>query len=86
MVSLYWPKGLSVTLPGSSRRAGNGDHHVGTRHRAVVGVAGAGKTTALAAVREAFEAEGFEVIGTSMSGRPSGPTRWKTVEAGSWRT
>jgi thymidylate kinase len=52
----------------------------------VVGVAGAGKTTALAAVREAFEAEGFEVIGTSMSGRPSGPTRWKTVEAGSWRT
>jgi conjugative relaxase-like TrwC/TraI family protein len=35
----------------------------------VVGVAGAGKTTALAAVREAFEAEGFEVIGTSTSGQ-----------------
>ena len=35
----------------------------------VVGVAGAGKTTALAAVREAFEAEGFKVIGTSTSGQ-----------------
>jgi conjugative relaxase-like TrwC/TraI family protein len=35
----------------------------------VVGVAGAGKTTALAAVREAFESEGFEVIGTSTSGQ-----------------
>lgn len=35
----------------------------------VVGVAGSGKTTALAAVRDAFEAEGFEVIGTSTSGQ-----------------
>ena len=35
----------------------------------VVGVAGAGKTTALAAVRDAFESEGFEVIGTSTSGQ-----------------
>jgi hypothetical protein len=35
----------------------------------VVGVAGAGKTTALAAVREAFEAEGYTVIGTSTSGQ-----------------
>jgi conjugative relaxase-like TrwC/TraI family protein len=35
----------------------------------VVGVAGSGKTTALAAAREAFEAEGYEVIGTSTSGQ-----------------
>jgi conjugative relaxase-like TrwC/TraI family protein len=35
----------------------------------VVGVAGSGKTTALAAVRDAFESEGFEVIGTSTSGQ-----------------
>jgi ATP-dependent exoDNAse (exonuclease V) alpha subunit len=34
-----------------------------------VGVAGAGKTTALAAVADAFESEGFEVIGTSTSGQ-----------------
>ena len=35
----------------------------------VVGVAGAGKTTALAALRHAFEAEGYEVLGTSTSGQ-----------------
>ena len=35
----------------------------------VVGVAGAGKTTALAALRAAFEAEGYQVIGTSTSGQ-----------------
>lgn len=35
----------------------------------VVGVAGAGKTTAVSAVRKAFEAEGYEVVGTSTSGQ-----------------
>ena len=35
----------------------------------VVGVAGSGKTTALAALRDAFEAEGYDVIGTSTSGQ-----------------
>ena len=35
----------------------------------VVGVAGSGKTTALAAARDAFEAAGYEVIGTSTSGQ-----------------
>jgi len=35
----------------------------------VVGVAGSGKTTALAAVRRAFESEGYAVIGTSTSGQ-----------------
>jgi hypothetical protein len=35
----------------------------------IVGVGGSGKTTALAALREAFEAEGYRVLGTSTSGQ-----------------
>jgi conjugative relaxase-like TrwC/TraI family protein len=35
----------------------------------IVGVAGAGKTTALDAVRQAFEAAGYRVVGTSISGQ-----------------
>ncbi|MGH9230223.1 MAG: MobF family relaxase [Acidimicrobiales bacterium] len=35
----------------------------------VVGLAGSGKTTALAAARDAFEVAGYEVIGTSTSGQ-----------------
>jgi len=35
----------------------------------VVGVAGAGKTTALSAVRQAFQASGYEVVGTATSGQ-----------------
>jgi hypothetical protein len=35
----------------------------------VVGVAGAGKTTALAAVRDAFESSGYDVVGTATSGQ-----------------
>jgi len=35
----------------------------------VLGVAGAGKTTALDAVRAAFQADGYRVIGTSVSGQ-----------------
>ncbi len=35
----------------------------------VLGVAGAGKTTALDAVRAAFEAAGYRVVGTSVSGQ-----------------
>ena len=58
----------------------------------VVGVAGAGKTTALAAVREAFESEGFEVIGTSTSGqaartlkRQAGIESSRTLASLTWR-
>lgn len=35
----------------------------------VCGVAGAGKTTVLAAVREAYEADGWQVVGTATSGQ-----------------
>jgi conjugative relaxase-like TrwC/TraI family protein len=35
----------------------------------VVGVAGSGKTTALAAARDGFEAAGYQVVGTSTSGQ-----------------
>ncbi len=58
----------------------------------IVGVAGAGKTTALAAVREAFEADGFEVIGTSTSGqaartlkRQAGIEASRTLASLTWR-
>jgi len=58
----------------------------------IVGLAGSGKTTALAAVREAFEADGFEVIGTSTSGqaartlkRQAGIEASRTLASLSWR-
>jgi hypothetical protein len=58
----------------------------------VVGVAGSGKTTALAAVRDAFGAEGFEVIGTSTSGqaartlkRQAGIEQSRTLASLTWR-
>ena len=35
----------------------------------VEGVAGSGKTTVMAAVRDAFESDGFTVVGTSTSGQ-----------------
>jgi conjugative relaxase-like TrwC/TraI family protein len=58
----------------------------------VVGVAGAGKTTALAAVAEAFEAEGYAVVGTSTSGqaartlrRQAGIDESRTLASLTWR-
>jgi len=58
----------------------------------VVGVAGSGKTTALAAVREAFESEGFEVIGASTSGQAArtlrnaaGIEQSRTLASLTWR-
>ena len=57
-----------------------------------MGVAGAGRSSALAAVREAFEAEGFEVIGTSTSGqaartlkRQAGIEASRTLASITWR-
>ena len=58
----------------------------------IVGVAGAGKTTALAALREAFEVDGYRVLGTSTSGQAArtlgraariGPSR--TLASLTWR-
>ncbi|HEX8770082.1 MAG TPA: MobF family relaxase, partial [Acidimicrobiales bacterium] len=58
----------------------------------VVGVAGAGKTTALAATRDAFEAAGYELVGTSTSGqaartlgREAGIDPSRTLASINWR-
>ena len=58
----------------------------------VVGVAGSGKTTALAAARDGFEAAGYEVVGTSTSGqaartlgREAGIADSRTLASLNWR-
>jgi hypothetical protein len=58
----------------------------------IVGLAGSGKTTALAAVRGAFEADGLEVRGTSTSGqaartlkRQAGIEASRTLASLTWR-
>lgn len=58
----------------------------------IVGVAGSGKTTALAALREAFESEGHRIIGTSTSGqaartlgRAAGIDPSRTLASLTWR-
>ena len=58
----------------------------------VEGVAGSGKTTVMAAVQDAFESEGFTVIGTSTSGqaartlgREAGLTESRTLASLRWR-
>jgi len=64
----------------------------GRRVEVVVGVAGSGKTTALGVVRQAFEAAGREVLGTSTSGqaartlgREAGLGESRTVASLVWR-
>jgi len=58
----------------------------------LVGVAGSGKTTALAATRDAFEAAGYRVVGTSTSGqaartlgREAGIEPSRTLASLNWR-
>ena len=51
----------------------------GRRVDLVVGVAGSGKTTALACVRDAYQAAGYRVVGTSTSGQAA---RTLQLEAG----
>jgi conjugative relaxase-like TrwC/TraI family protein len=58
----------------------------------VVGVAGSGKTTALAAARDGFEAAGYELVGTSTSGqaartlgREAGIDPSRTLASLNWR-
>ncbi len=56
-------------LTDGQRRAVSGITGSGHGVDLVIGVAGAGKTTALDAVRMAYEAEGFTVLGTATSGQ-----------------
>ncbi len=58
----------------------------------VEGVAGSGKTTVMAAVRDAFESDGFTVVGTSTSGQAArtlgeeaGLTESRTLASLRWR-
>jgi conjugative relaxase-like TrwC/TraI family protein len=58
----------------------------------IVGIAGSGKTTALAALRQAFESDGYRVIGTSTSGqaartlgRAAGIEPSRTLASLTWR-
>ncbi|MGH9280763.1 MAG: AAA family ATPase [Acidimicrobiales bacterium] len=83
---------LGVSLNVGQRQAVLGVTGSGRGVDLIVGVAGAGKTTALSAVREAFEAEGYAVIGTSTSGqaartlgRQAGVEPSRTLASLCWR-
>jgi conjugative relaxase-like TrwC/TraI family protein len=60
---------LGRSLTAGQREAVEGVLTSGRGVELIVGVAGSGKTTALAAARDGFEAAGFEVVGTSTSGQ-----------------
>ncbi len=60
---------LGRALTPGQRQAVHGISTSGRGVDLVVGVAGSGKTTALGAVRDAFEAAGYELLGTSTSGQ-----------------
>ncbi len=60
---------LGRSLTAGQRRAVAAVCGSGRHLDVVVGVAGSGKTTALSVVRAAFEAEGFRVLGTAVSGQ-----------------
>jgi hypothetical protein len=60
---------LGGQLTEAQREVALGLLTAGHRFDVVVGVAGSGKTTCLAAVRAGFEAAGYEVIGTATSGQ-----------------
>ena len=62
-------QGLGAKLSEEQRAAAVGICTSGRGAEIVVGVAGAGKTTMLRAVAEAFERAGYEVIGTATSGQ-----------------
>jgi conjugative relaxase-like TrwC/TraI family protein len=60
---------LGASLIGSQRGVAVGLMTSGHRLEVLVGVAGSGKTTTLAAVRAGFESAGYTVIGTATSGQ-----------------
>ena len=71
--------GLGRALTTGQRRAVAGICGSGRGLDVVVGVAGSGKTTALEVVRSAFEADGYRVLGTAVSGQAA---RALSTEAG----
>jgi conjugative relaxase-like TrwC/TraI family protein len=60
---------IGVPLTVAQREVATGLLTGGHRFDVVVGVAGSGKTTTLAAVRAGFESAGYEVVGTATSGQ-----------------
>ena len=83
---------LEHALTVGQRRAVEGVLTSGRGVELVVGVAGSGKTTALAACRDGFEAAGYEVVGTSTSGqaartlgREAGIAESRTLASLNWR-
>jgi hypothetical protein len=60
---------LDAELTAAQREVATGLLTAGHRFDVVVGVAGSGKTTCLAAVQAGFEAAGYEVVGTATSGQ-----------------
>ena len=83
---------LGLPLNAGQRAAVEGVLTSGRGVELVVGIAGSGKTTALAAVRDGFEAAGYTVIGTATSGqaaktlgREAGIAPSRTLASLNWR-
>jgi conjugative relaxase-like TrwC/TraI family protein len=82
-------RGLRLT--GTQQQVAAGLLTSGRRLEVVIGVAGSGKTTTLAAVRAGFEAAGYRVIGAATSGQAArtlgegAGIESRTVASWSWR-
>ena len=83
---------LGTSLTVGQRGAVVGTATSGRGLELIVGIAGSGKTTALAALRQAFESDGYRVIGTSTSGqaartlgRAAGIEPSRTLASLTWR-
>ena len=83
---------LGRPLTHGQARAVRGICGSGRQVELVVGVAGSGKTTALACVRDAYQAAGYRVVGTSTSGqaartlgREAGIDESRTLASLLWR-
>jgi hypothetical protein len=82
---------LGVPLTATQQEVAIGLMVSGHRFDLVMGVAGSGKTTTLAAVREGFESAGYTVLGTATSGQAArnlgegAGIESRTVASLSWR-
>jgi hypothetical protein len=82
---------LGVPLTATQQEVAIGLLMSGRRLDLVMGVAGSGKTTTLAAVREGFESAGYTVLGTATSGQAArnlgegAGIEARTVASLSWR-